>query len=177
MRGSLDTLSRSRSGAASLEFALVSLPFLGLLLGTISVALNLYLQFALDYALQQAVRQVQLGHVPASLSAGDFVGSVFCPVFVVFAPCTGVVASVQPVSDYATGSVVANPAPLTAFCVGQPGQLMYARITYQAPLVSSIYGTVANASQPGTNGNTIVATAAFANENPSGTAATGGPGC
>ena len=176
MRGA-SLLLKSRTGAASLEFALISLPFLGLLLGTMSVALNLYLQFALDYALQQAVRQVQLGHVPASTSAGDFVGSVFCPVFVQFAQCAGLVASIQPVSDYSASSVAGSAAPQTVFCVGGPGQLMYSRITYQAPLLSGIYTTLINGSWPGTNGNTIVATAAFANENPSGTPATGSPGC
>ena len=177
MRLPFETLFKSRAGATSLEFALVSLPFLGLLLGAISVAFNLYLQFALDYALQQAVRQVQLGHVPASLSAGDFVGTVFCPVFVTFAPCTGVAASVQPVSDYSGGPVVASPAALSAFCVGQPGQLMYSRITYQAPVLGSIYTTLVNPSLPGTSGNLIVSAAAFANENPSGSPAAKAAGC
>ncbi len=170
------TLRASRNGAAALEFAIVSIPFFGLLIGTISVALNFYLQFAMDYSLQQAVRQVQLGLVPASTTAANFASSVFCPVFVAFAPCAGLLISIQPVADY-TAPFVTAAAPSAAFCIGQPGQLMYARAVYPAPALGTIYTTVANAAGPGTNGNTIVSAAAFANENPSGAAIPGGSGC
>ncbi len=169
------TLVRARSGSAALEFAIVSIPFFGLLLGTVSVALNFYLQFAMDYALQQAVRQVQLGQVPARMSAADFTGSVFCPIFVTFAPCSGVSISVQPVADYTNGTVT-QAGPPVAFCVGTPGQLMYARAVYQAPVLDGIYGLVTSVG-PGSGGDTIVSAAAFANENPSGAAIAGGSGC
>ena len=139
-----------------------------------SVALNLYLQFALDYSLQQAVRQVQLGLVPATTTAADFAGKTFCPVFVAFAPCAGILVSVQPVVDY-TAPVVTAATPPVAFCVGAPGQLMYARAVY--PVLSSIYTTAATVIGPGTDGNTIVSAAAFANENPSGAAITQASGC
>ena len=173
----LQTLRASRSGAAALEFAIVSVPFIGLLLGTMSVALNFYLQFAMDYSLQQAVRQVQLGLVPATTTAADFTAKVFCPVFVAFAACNnGLLISIQPVADYTAASVTAA-APPTAFCIGQPGQLMYARAIYQAPALEAIYTTAALSSGPGTSGNTIVSAAAFANENPSGSSPAGGSGC
>ena len=168
-------LRRSRSGAAALEFALVCLPFMALLVGTMSVAFDFYLQFALDYALQQAVRQVQLGLVPATTTAADFTGTVFCPVLARFAPCTSVVVSVQPVADYYSAAAVTAVVPPTAFCVGQPGQLMYARVAYQAPALSAFYTAVG--ASPGTDGNTIVSAAAFANENPSGAAISGAGGC
>ena len=172
----LRALFASNSGAAALEFAIVSIPFAGLLLGVMSIALNFYLQFALDYALQAAVRQVQLGAVPATTTAADFVSDVFCPVFVAFAPCSGLLISVQPVADYTVASV--NSAALsTAFCVGAPGQLMYARAVYLAPALSTLYSTVAAAAGPGTNGNTIISAAAFANENPSGTQVPAGSQC
>ena len=168
-------LAPCRTGSAALEFAIVSIPFFGLLLGAVSVALDFYLQFALDYALQQAVRQVQLGLVPQSTSAGDFTGDVFCPAFAVFAPCSGVLISLQPVNDY-TAAPVSAPAQSASFCTGQPGQLMYARAVYQAPLLQTIIAAAAPAG-PGSSGSTLVATAAFANENPSGTAPTATAGC
>ncbi len=168
-------LFEARSGAAALEFAIVSIPFFGLLLGTVSVALGFYLQFAMDYALQQAVRQVQLGHLPAVTSAADFTGLAFCPVFVMFAPCDGVLVSVQPVADY-TASAVTQAAALSTFCVGTPGQLMYARAVYQAPVLGSLY-TLGTTVGHGSGGSTIVSAAAFANENPSGAAFPGGSGC
>ena len=175
MRCSLARLAKVRSGAAALEFALVCLPFVALLVGSLSVAFDLYVQFALDYALQQAVRQVQLGLVPATTTSADFAGNVFCPVFVVFAPCTAVIVSVQPVADYFSAAAVTAVVPPTAFCVGQPGQLMYARAVYQAPLLGPFYAAIG--TSPGTDGNTIVSASAFANENPSGAALTGAGGC
>ena len=169
-------LATSRSGAAALEFAIVSVPFIGLLLGTMAIAFDMYIQFAMDYALQQAVRQVQLGLVPAATTSADFVGKVFCPVFVAFAPCAGVLVSVQPVTDFYTARAVTAAAQPGAFCVGAPGQLMYARAVYQAPLLSTVYAITATPG-PGSNGNTIVSAAAFANENPSGAAIPGSNGC
>ncbi len=175
MRCSLAKLTKERTGAAALEFALVCLPFVALLIGSLAVAFDLYLQFALDYSLQHAVRQVQLGLVPATTTAADFTGNVFCPAFVVFASCDTVIVSVQPVTDYYSAAVVTTLVPPTAFCVGQPGQLMYARAVYQAPLLGSFYAAVG--TSPGTSGNTIVSAAAFANENPSGAPFTGAGGC
>ncbi len=171
------TLPGSRSGAAALEFAIVAIPFFGLVLGMMSVAINLYLQVALDFALQQAVRQVQLGLVPATMTAADFTAKVFCPVFVVFAPCSGLLISVQPVADF-TASTITATGPSPSFCVGAPGQLIYARAVYQAPLLETIYtGAVVTPAGPGTGGSSIVSAAAFANENPSGTSFAAGSGC
>ena len=152
----------------------MSIPFFGLVLGMMSVAVNLYLQFALDFALQQAVRQVQLGLVPATTTAADFGGKVFCPVFVAFAPCSGLLISVQPVMDF-TAPIITAAAPPTAFCVGAPGQLMYARAVYQAPVLETIYTGATGTAGSGTS--SIVSTAAFANENPSGASFAGSSGC
>ena len=167
--------SRSRKAGAALEFAIVSIPFFGLLLGTVSVALNDYLQFALDYSLQQAVRQVQLGLVPPTSTGADFTNTVFCPVFVAFAPCSGLLVSIQPVTDFTASAITASSPPV-AFCVGAPGQLMYARAVYHAPVLQTIY-TTATVAGPGSSGDTIVSAAAFANENPSGGSVSGGTGC
>ena len=173
----LHSLPANRSGAAALEFALVSLPFLGFLLGLMSIALNLYLQFALDYSLQQAVRQVQIGNVPAGTSVGTFTGSTFCPIFTLFASCSGVSISVQPVTDYYSSTVVSSSNKPTSFCVGQPGQLMYARAVYPAPVISTIFPLNATPTNAGSYGTTIISAAAFANENPTGAPTNPTPGC
>ena len=173
----LRTLPASRSGAAALEFALVSMPFLGFLLGLISVGYNFYLQFALDYALQSAVRQVQIGNVPSGTTVGTFTGSTFCPTFMLFASCSGVQITVQPVTDYYSSTVVSSSNNSTSFCVGQPGQLMYARAVYPAPVISTIFPLNATPTNAGSYGTTIISAAAFANENPAGATASTAPGC
>ena len=175
-------LRLDRRAAAALEFAIVSVPFLGLVLGLAAVALDLYLQQALDLALHNAVRQVQLGRVPSTYSAGDFAAKVFCPAFAVFAPCANLLVVLQPVTDYQSALVVPTPPAAQlgqpgAFCTGTPGQLMFARVVYLAPIIGQIWPWATQTSINGTAGTALVSSAAFANENPSGAAIPGGGGC
>lgn len=168
---------RSRRGSAALEFAIVCVPFLGLILGLMAVAYYLFLQFALDYSLQEAVRQVQIGAVAGSTTSAQFASNVFCPIFVRFAPCANILISVQPVSDYWNATVVSGTTQPGAFCVGAPGQLMYARAQFQAPVLTMPYALKAAVVGPGSTGASLVAAAAFANENPSGVAVLPAAGC
>lgn len=175
-------LRLDRRAAATLEFAIVSLPFLGLVLGLTTIAFNLYLQQALDLALHAAVRQVQLGRVPSTDLASDFARDFLCPAFVPFAPCVNLVVVLQPVADYLSATVVATPSAdllgtQGAFCVGVPGQLMFARVVYLAPTISQFWPYAAQTSINGTAGAALVSSAAFANENPSGAAIPAGGGC
>ena len=175
-------LRLDRGGAATLEFAIVSVPFLGLILGTATIAYNFYLQDALDLALRAAARQVQLGHVPQATSAGDFAAKLLCPALVAYAPCANLVVVLQPVTDYLSANVVATPQAARlgsagAFCVGAPGQLMFARVVYLAPAISQFWPYATQASINGTAGTALVSSAAFANENPSGAAVPAAGGC
>ena len=174
------TMRADRRGGAALEFAIVSVPFLGLVLGLMTVGLNLYLQEALDLALQGAVRQVQLGLVPSTYSAGDFAAKVLCPGFAPYAACSDVTVTLQPVSDFYTATAVAlpsQPGAATSFCVGAPGQLMFARVVYLAPVVSQFWPYATKATVNGNSGAAIVSSAGFANENPAGLAIATVGGC
>jgi len=178
-RSGLARLRRHCAASTSVEFAIVALPCLGLILGLFGISYDFYLQEALDYALQQSVRQIQLGAVPATYSAGDFASNIFCPVFSGFAACSGITISVQPVTDYqniqAELQAAASAGHSATFCVGQPGQLMYAQVVYLAPLVAAIwpYGTLA----AGGSSNVLTSTAAFAVENPAGVTPPATAGC
>lgn len=175
-------LRRDRSGAAAIEFAIVGATFIGLLLGLLMLAFDFYMQAAVDLALRNAVRQVQLGQVPATDTAGDFIANLFCPAFVAFAPCQNIAVTLQPVSDWYTPNVVATPDSAHigdpgAFCIGQPGQLMFARVVFLAPAISSFWLFGIQGTVGGSTGTLLVSTAAFANENPSGTSIPAGSGC
>ena len=175
-------LLSDRRASAVLEFAIVSVPFLGLVLGLATVAFNLYLQETLDLSLQTAVRQVQMGQVPSTYSASDFAAKVFCPAFVAFAPCNNVVVTLQPVADYLSATVVSRPTSTqlgtsAAFCVGLPGQLMFARLVYLAPIIGQFWPYSVQASIGSFTGTALLASAAFANENPSGAPIPTGSGC
>jgi Flp pilus assembly protein TadG len=177
LRGYGRLLRVARRGAAALEFAFVSIPMVMLLVGTMSFAYAYYLQFVLDYALQQAVRQVQIGNVPGSTTVAAFTSSVMCPIFVQFASCSGLNVSVQVVQDYWNSyATVTGTTQPTAFCIGQPGALMFARATYKAPVWAKFMVSVISPN-PSSSGQNIVSTAAFANENPAGTTSTAAAGC
>jgi Flp pilus assembly protein TadG len=162
-------LRADRRAATAIEFALVCLPFVAFLLAVMAVGLHFYLQQALDYATQQAVRQVQLGRVPVGYVQADFVNKVLCPAFSAFQNCANLYVDLRPVTDYAqlanAGGAGAPDSGATTgpvFCPGKAGQLMYAHIVYLAP---SFGGSLLGLTNDFT---TIVANAAFAIENPTG---------
>jgi Flp pilus assembly protein TadG len=172
-------LRADRRAATAVEFALVCAPFTIFLLAVMGVGLQYYLQQALDYATQEAVRQVQLGHVAAGDTEADFVNNVFCPLFGQFQNCANLFIDLHPVTDYQqlTNPGVPDAPNNTAttgfvFCPGTAGQLMYAHIVYLAP---SIGGTLFGSAAAGSNA--IVANAAFAVENPTGVAVVPANGC
>ncbi len=168
-----------RRATTAVEFALVCAPFTIFVLAVFAVALQFYLQQVLDFATQTAVRQVQLGHLPAGYTEADFVNKVLCPVFGEFEVCANLYVDLRPVTDYeqlnTPGLSDAPESTATTglvFCTGTPGQLMYAHVVYLAP---SIGGSLLGGSSAG-NG-AIVSNAAFANENPIGTAVMQANGC
>jgi Flp pilus assembly protein TadG len=175
-RSSRPRLHVDRRAATAVEFALLCAPFTIFLLAIFGVALQFYLQQALDYATQAAVRQVQLGHLSPGYTEADFVNKIFCPAFATFQVCINLTVDLQPVTNYEDlASAIGGPnsaATTGVFCPGMPGQLMYAHVVYLAP---SIGGTLLGGSAGGTS--VIVSNAAFANENPTGTAVEQASGC
>ena len=175
-------LARDRQAAATIEFAMVGTIFIGFVLSVAQISLDLYMQESLDHSLQAAVRQIQVGKVPTGAAPEDFVAQQFCPVFTKFAPCGNVVITVKPVDDYYSDAAVATPASDQlgkpgVFCVGVPGQLMFARAVFVSSLVSRFWAYGQQATINGTTGAALVSTAAFANENPAGVAVPAGGAC
>lgn len=162
-------LGSDRRAATAVEFALVCLPFTMFLLAVMGMGLHFYIQQALDYAAQDAARQVQLGHIPAGYTEADFITQLFCPVFGQYQVCANLFVDVRPVTDYQqlTAPGVSDAPDSTAtsgfkFCPGKPGQLMYVHVVYLAPSIGGVLFGNTGAS------SAIVANAAFANENPGG---------
>ncbi len=165
--------------ATAIEFALVCAPFTIFFVAALGAGLHYYQQQALDYATQQAMRQVQLGRVSAGYTQADFVDKVLCPAFGPFQSCANLYVDLRPVTDYQqlTKPGVPDAPDSTAttgmvFCPGKAGQLMYAHIVY---LPSSISGSLL--SSTGMAYDAIVANVAFAIENPTGIAVAQVNGC
>jgi hypothetical protein len=167
--------SNSTSGVAALEFALTAFPLVLLILGLIYVGLHFYFQQSLDYAVQQAARQVEIGAIGSTYTQSDFIQKVLCPNF--GPDCANLYLDIHPVIDYSTltvpGVVDAPDSGLISgfqFCVGTPGQMMYAHVVYVAPSpVATLFGF--------TTTEPIIANAAFINENPNGAVVIPASGC
>jgi Flp pilus assembly protein TadG len=171
-------LRSDRRAATAVEFALICLPLVIFLLAVMGMGFQFYRQHSLDYAVQSAARQVQLGHIPAGYTAADFASKVLCPIFSAFENCTDMSVDVHPVADYQQLTKPGVPdAPDSTgttgfqFCPGKPGQLMYVHVVYLAP---SITGTLLDDTGVG---SAMVANAAFANENPGGNTVVPANGC
>ncbi len=69
MRGLLNRFSRGRSGSTAVEFAMLAMPFLGLLFGIIELGMIYLISTTLDNATTDAARQIRTGSVQTSGSA------------------------------------------------------------------------------------------------------------
>jgi Flp pilus assembly protein TadG len=141
---------RRTAGSVALEFAMIGPAFLGLLLFVLELGFLLYAQTALDYAVNQAARQMQTGQKTIANGAPQalFVSQNLCPFLGAFLTCTGVVVTLQPVTTFQTSI---SPAPLSTGTVN-PGvrgslQLLRAYYTPDIPVwplnVNSLIGTAA----------------------------------
>ena len=164
-----------RQGTTTVEFALISLPLMIFFFSIVYVAMHFYEQQSLDYAVQQAARQVEIGAIGTSYTPSDFVNKVLCTNF--GPSCANLTVDLHPVADYTTltnASAVDAPDSIKTsgfqFCVGGPGQMMYAHVVYTAPSpLASLLGLPA--------ADTMVANAAFINENPGGVTVVPSAGC
>lgn len=81
--------SRDESGFTAVEFAMVSLPFLMLLFGTIAVGLFFFTTFSLENAVEKAARQIRTGQAQtAGKTTAQFKTDV-CNLAPSFVNCTG----------------------------------------------------------------------------------------
>ena len=69
LRAGLSRFSRGRSGSTAVEFAMLAMPFLGLLFGIIELGMIYLISTTLDNATTDAARQIRTGSVQTSGSA------------------------------------------------------------------------------------------------------------
>jgi hypothetical protein len=102
----MSSVFRHRRGAVSLEFAMLAVPLLIMTLGVMELAYDLYVQAALDNAVQTAARNVQVGATQTGgESSGLFVQHAVCPNLHELLDCGQLIVGVQPVPanyDYFT---------------------------------------------------------------------------
>ena len=153
-------LWRDRRGGVALEFAVVSLPFLAMLVFLMELGFDFYAQVCLDYGVQVAARQIQIGTAQDANTAAIFQAKYMCPALNGLLSCSSVTINVVPInSDY----YAAVPATYT-YCPGKPDQLMLVQASYTSPsLIAAIVPAMATATAGGFV-HVTMSSAAFINE-------------
>jgi Flp pilus assembly protein TadG len=167
-------LRRDRRASTAVEFALVGMPLVLFLVFLLELGYDFFAQIALDYGVQSAARQIQIGNAQGSSTAAVFQANFLCPALAGLLPCSSVTVNIIPIAtDYFTDVPVRLPTngagqldpSVFAYCPGTPNQLMFVQAIYTSPsLVSAIIPGMATATGAGLARVTQSSTA-FINEN------------
>lgn len=169
-----------RSGAAAVEFALVSGLLITAILMVMTVGLLLFMGQAMDHATDVAARQIKTGAVQKQgMSQSTFVSNVVCPALPATFNCNNVIVNVQTVPE------AAGPAGYYAFVnstqtslimptlsntaaqynPGLQGGYIYLQIVYPVTILPKVLANILGTTTfKGAPAYLITSTAAFRNE-------------
>ena len=171
LRGALTRFARGRGGSTAVEFAMLALPFLGLLFGIIELGMIYLVSTTLDNATTDAARQIRTGQLQL---AGGATSTSFATVVCnemswLGSNCTSNLS--VDVRTFSTFSSTNIAEPITAgkfssssllFQMGNAGDIVLVRTFYPWTLVTPLLdGSVANLG----NGQMLIESATtFRNE-------------
>jgi len=174
-------LRAQRRGVVALEFAILSVPFCILFLGTMEVGYDFFVQAALTNAVNVAARSVQVGTAQANATGKaelTWVANAVCPALGGLLDCGQLYVSVSSIPS-GTGQnyytyISANPPSLTSItsstnsaCTGSAAQMMIVRAYYLSPTFLGMLLPVWSQPSPVTPGKRVhvtYASAGFVNE-------------
>ena len=146
--GVLSRFARSRKGATAVEFAMVSIPFLGLLCAIFETAFVFFTHEAFDNAVVNVARKVLVNNFSgdATQTASSFLTGSFCPALPAFIDCAKVTLNIQAYDPSTTGfSSVAGAigkgwynTPSTNVNLGRPGWIVVFQAFYPMPVYLSV---------------------------------------
>ncbi len=151
----------------------MAFPFIIFLVFLLEIGYDFFAQVALNYGVQTAARQIQIGAAQGANTAAIFQTNYLCPALSGLLPCTSVTLNIYPVvTDYYSNVAVlvtdaAGNLDTSGFkyCPGRPNQLMLVQAIYTSPsLVSAVVPGMATATAAGLVRVTLTSTA-FINEN------------
>lgn len=140
---------RDENGATAVEFALVSVPFIGLLFAIFETALVFFANQGLEAATAEAARQLMTGQVqydPTITSYTTFRNKVFCNppsprvrILPSFIDCNKLVIDISKPTNFGTANLNMDFLTGTStFCTGLPGEIMVLRVVYPMPVYLSV---------------------------------------
>lgn len=141
----LGRFRKEASGATAVEFALVSVPFLGLLFAIFETAFVFFVSEAVESAVSEAARQVMTGQTQTAniTTEANFRTQVICPtsgrkLLPSFIDCTKIRIDARGAADFASIDL-SRPATYK-FCLGAPGDITVVRIFYPLPVYFTLLG-------------------------------------
>ena len=150
---------RDEGGFTAVEFAMVAMPFLMLLFGTITVGLYFFTTFSLENAVEKAARQIRTGQAQtANKTTSEFKNDV-CDNVPAFVDCNGKLrVNVASFSSFGSitapsctdsgGNLIPDPAPTTV--PGAAGDVVLVTVCYEWELANLMpfleLGKMANGS-------------------------------
>ena len=149
-----------QDGATAVEFAMVGIPFLGLLFAIFETAFVFFVTEALESAVADASRLIMTNQVVVNQysSASDFRQKVFCPSsgtakvsIPTFITCANLIVDVRALSagtiDFSGSSGLSKTfyTAGTQYCIGSGGDVVVMRMAYPMP----VYLNVITAAQIG----------------------------
>ncbi len=173
------TFCRAQGGGAAVEFAIISVPLIGLLLAIFQTAVVLFAAQALETATENAARQIMTGQAQSSnLSVSQF-RNLICPTSTngttpgnalpALIDCSKLIIDVRVASNFSSAdtskNVFSNPSQ-AQFSPGGPSTINVVRVLYQLPNYIGVLGGGSNifGVTGGTTTNVIMATAVFQTE-------------
>ena len=162
-------LLRREDGAAALEFAVVSAPFLALLFAIMETALMFFASQTLETAVQSSGRLVLTGQAQnQGMSQSSFQTAV-CQTLSSLFSCGSILIDVETASTFSSANTslpIQNGQVQNnfSFSPGGPGDIVVVRLMYQWPVYVSLFGLSNTLSNTSGSSNLLMATAAFRNE-------------
>jgi len=143
----LRRFGRNDSGAAAVEFALISFPFLGMMFGIIAVGLYFFVTFSLENAVEQAARLIRTGQAQTQDMTTDQFKEEVCDRSPGFIDCDGKMrVNVAVFSGFGTisapsctdsgGNLIPEPAPSAV--PGSAGDVVLVTVCYEWELAGKL---------------------------------------
>ena len=143
----LRRFARDESGATAVEFALISLPFMGMMFGIIAVGLYFFVTFSLENAVERAARLIRTGQAQTQGMTTDQFKQEVCNRAPGFIDCSGKIrVNVSVFSSFGSiappsctdsgGDLVPEPTPTAV--PGAAGDVVLVTVCYEWELAGKL---------------------------------------
>lgn len=181
----LQAFLRDESAATAVEFAMVSVPFIGLLFAIFETAFVFFTTQSVEAATAEAARKIMTGQAQANsavTTAAQFKSTYLCPttgrILPSYVDCNKIIVDVRKASNWSTADLSSAffTSSTNKYCTGNTSEIVVLRVGYPMPVYLSVLAmnslalggtTTVTAGQTNVGGSMkhlIVATSVFRNE-------------